>query len=157
MPFGGGSSLAPPVTLRPGAAGTTALAVRPPSGASAAQTDELEVYNDANTLVWAIDAAGNMYGLLDSAAFAVWHAYSNASGVARSVFAIGGDGATYIGDFNTTNAYLVLHEPHVAPPDAVLGNGDVSLWLDQTPGATKLMVKAKDSGGTVRTTTINLT
>lgn len=42
-----------------------------------------------------------------------------------------------------------------------IASGDLSastfcLWLDPTPGATKLMIKAKDSGGTVRTASIPL-
>lgn len=37
-----------------------------------------------------------------------------------------------------------------APPDADLGASEMSIWLDATPGATKLKIKAKDSGGTVR-------
>lgn len=45
---------------------------------------------------------------------------------------------------------------NAAPADADLGNGGFGLWLDATPGATKLMVKAKDSGGTVRTAAIAL-
>jgi len=43
-----------------------------------------------------------------------------------------------------------------APASALLSSSEFALWLDATPGATKLMVKAKDSGGTVRTATINL-
>lgn len=44
-----------------------------------------------------------------------------------------------------------------APADATLDNSQVTLWLDATPGVTKLMVKAKDSAGTVRTAAIVLT
>lgn len=43
---------------------------------------------------------------------------------------------------------------HAAPADADVATGEVALWFDQTIGATKLMVKGKDSGGTVRTATI---
>lgn len=43
-----------------------------------------------------------------------------------------------------------------APPDLDLVASQVALWLDATIGATKLMVKAKDSGGTVRTAAIAL-
>jgi len=55
------------------------------------------------------------------------------------------------------NAFGVLNTgPHAAPADAALAAGYWVLWLDQTIGATKLMVKAKDSGGTVRTAAIAL-
>lgn len=43
-----------------------------------------------------------------------------------------------------------------APADADLANGELSIWLDQTAGATKAMFKAKDSAGTVRTATVAL-
>ncbi len=38
-----------------------------------------------------------------------------------------------------------------APADAELGASMAMVWVDDTIGATKLMIKAKDSGGTVRT------
>jgi hypothetical protein len=44
-----------------------------------------------------------------------------------------------------------------APADGSMVNSSVALWLDDTPAATKLMVKAKDSAGTVRTAAIALT
>lgn len=53
---------------------------------------------------------------------------------------------------------LVLFGGAVAAPTS--GNLDPStfaLWLDPTPGATVLNIKAKDSGGTVRSATIPLT
>jgi hypothetical protein len=43
---------------------------------------------------------------------------------------------------------------NAAPADADLNNSEVALWLDATPGATKVMFKAKDSAGTVRTATV---
>ena len=43
-----------------------------------------------------------------------------------------------------------------APADASIPTSGFTLWLDDTIGATKLMVKAKDSGGTVRTATVAL-
>jgi hypothetical protein len=44
-----------------------------------------------------------------------------------------------------------------APADGDLANSELALWLDDTPGATKAMFKAKDSGGTVRTGSVSLT
>lgn len=43
-----------------------------------------------------------------------------------------------------------------APADADLSASQFALWLDATPAATKLMVKAKDSGGTVKTGSLAL-
>ena len=46
---------------------------------------------------------------------------------------------------------------NAVPPDGNFdNNGMCALWLDATPGATKLMVKAKDSAGTFRTAAIAL-
>lgn len=43
-----------------------------------------------------------------------------------------------------------------APPDADLGAGDLALWFDSTNGAAKLMVKAKQADGTVKTAAVAL-
>lgn len=43
-----------------------------------------------------------------------------------------------------------------APADALFASSSFALWLDATPGATKLMVKAKDSNGAVRTGSLAL-
>jgi hypothetical protein len=43
-----------------------------------------------------------------------------------------------------------------APADADLATGELALWFDSSAGAARLMVKAKDAGGTVRTATIAL-
>lgn len=51
----------------------------------------------------------------------------------------------------------LLQHVAAAPADSYLSASDFVLWLDDTPGATKLMVKAKDAGGTVRTAAIALT
>lgn len=50
----------------------------------------------------------------------------------------------------------VIREPHSAPADASLAAGDCALWFDQTNGAAKLMVKAKQADGTVKTASIAL-
>lgn len=43
-----------------------------------------------------------------------------------------------------------------APADADVATGELFFWFDTTAGAAKLMVKAKDSGGTVRTAAVAL-
>lgn len=45
---------------------------------------------------------------------------------------------------------------HSAPADADVATGQAFLWFDQTNGAAKLMVKAKEAGGTVRTGSVTL-
>jgi hypothetical protein len=45
---------------------------------------------------------------------------------------------------------------HSAPADADLSAGHLMLWFDQTNGAAKLMVKAKQADGTVKTAAIAL-
>jgi hypothetical protein len=45
---------------------------------------------------------------------------------------------------------------HAAPADGDLAAGDCALWFDQTNGASKLMVKAKQADGTVKTAAIAL-
>lgn len=43
-----------------------------------------------------------------------------------------------------------------APADGDLANGEMAIWLDSTNGAAKLMVKAKQANGTVRTGSVSL-
>jgi len=51
---------------------------------------------------------------------------------------------------------FVIAQANAAQADADLTGGDMSLWLDKTDGACKLMVKAKQADGTVRTGSVNL-
>jgi hypothetical protein len=51
--------------------------------------------------------------------------------------------------------HLVINN-HAAPVDGDLAAGDCALWFDQTNGAAKLMVKAKQADGTVVTAAIAL-
>lgn len=60
MPIFSGSGVGPPITLTP-AATTVALAIRPRAGATAALTDEIEVYDDQGNLVFEVDAAGDLF------------------------------------------------------------------------------------------------
>ena len=58
-------------------------------------------------------------------------------------------GTVYFGD-------VVIFHRVSAPADALLAAGDCALWLDDTDGAAKLMIKAKSANGTVRTGSVNL-
>lgn len=56
--------------------------------------------------------------------------------------------------FNKAGYFIT--KKNAAPADADLIAGEMALWFDQTNGAAKLMVKAKEAGGTVRTATVAL-
>lgn len=58
------------------------------------------------------------------------------------------------GGFNR-NGYLSIKKT-TAPTDAELASNELTLWLDPTNGAAKLMVKAKQADGTVRTGSLAL-
>jgi hypothetical protein len=55
----------------------------------------------------------------------------------------------------TANHHLLL-KTAAAPADAALAASQFTLWLDATNGAAKLMIKAKQADGTVKTATIAL-
>ena len=58
--------------------------------------------------------------------------------------------------FRVGSAGAVVIALNAAPADAELAAGDLALWLDATNGACKLMVKAKQADGTVRTGSLAL-
>lgn len=60
-----------------------------------------------------------------------------------------GLGKVDFGDFFTTHA-------NAAPADASLSAGEISFWFDKTNGASKLMLKAKQADGTVKTAAVAL-
>lgn len=45
---------------------------------------------------------------------------------------------------------------NAAPADADLAAGELALWFDPTNGAAKLMIKAKQANGTVKTGSVNV-
>lgn len=53
------------------------------------------------------------------------------------------------------NGYFTTRKV-AAPADGELAAGEMAVWLDPSNGAAKLMVKAKETGGTVRTGSVNL-
>jgi hypothetical protein len=54
------------------------------------------------------------------------------------------------------NGYYTTRK-NTAPADAELATSELAFWFDNTAGAARLMVKARDSGGTVRTGSVVLT
>jgi hypothetical protein len=55
----------------------------------------------------------------------------------------------------SVGGYLLI-KTHAAPADAALAAGECALWFDQTNGAAKLMVKAKQADGAVKTAAVAL-
>jgi hypothetical protein len=58
-------------------------------------------------------------------------------------------GKTYLGDT------LIVHRL-TAPADGDLAAGDIAFWFDDSNGAAKLMLKAKQADGTVKTGSVNV-
>jgi hypothetical protein len=73
------------------------------------------------------------------------------------IYSYGGEAdhiqATGLPDFNNVFRVLqrgaVVTAQHTAPDDAQLNTGDMSIWFDQTDGASKFMIKGKSADGTV--------
>jgi hypothetical protein len=76
------------------------------------------------------------------------------TGVAAQVKITDGSGGPGLGSLRLT--WIGVNQ-HTAPADADLATGEMAIWFDQTSGAAKLKIKAKDSGGTVRTGEVALT
>jgi hypothetical protein len=120
-------------------------------------------------IVYSVDSSGQMtitardasasgltiFPATGAAALATHVLYVAADG-GGTLLDVEADGQVSIGKAALSKG-LKLKGPLAAPADASLNNSNVTFWLDATPGATKLMIKAKDSGGTVRTAAIALT
>jgi hypothetical protein len=63
-------------------------------------------------------------------------------------------GSTIVARINKDGYHVV--KKAAAIPDADLEPSEMALWLDDTPGGAKLMIKAKDSAGTVVTGSVPL-
>jgi hypothetical protein len=51
---------------------------------------------------------------------------------------------------------LAFFRYNTAPADATLSAGELAFWFDPTNGAAKLMIKAKQNDGTVKTASVAL-
>lgn len=116
---------------------------------------------------WVLDAVGDLVVNTDSddAAFMTWQALDTGEKVTvdatLGVTVTGNSSRVQVRDtglvrrFHATRQLLLIGI--VADPGAaLLGNSELALWLDDTPAATALKVRAKDSAGTSRTATIPL-
>lgn len=62
--------------------------------------------------------------------------------------------AAVLSRFNKDGYFIT--KKNSAPADVDLNAGEMAIWFDPTNGAAKLMIKAKETGGTVRTGSISL-
>lgn len=86
---------------------------------------------------------------------------SHASIKAARVGAVTGDnfwamggGSTALSRFNKDGYFMTAK--NAAPADADVNTGELALWFDSTNGASKLMIKAKQADGTVKTASVAL-
>ena len=142
---GGGGNPTPPVTLTGTNRATVPLTVR---GAPTQNADFFAVKDGGGNSILELGADGA--GAADFIAIAGGDSDSSFA-TGRNLVLSGSGVILGIG----TNGFVV-RTANAAPTDAVLNPGNFGLWLDQTPGATKLMIKAQDSGGTTRTAAIAL-
>lgn len=80
--------------------------------------------------------------------------YAASAGQTGDLLQLSSHTGTLWSKFNKAGYFMTRKT--AAPADGDLGNSEVALWLDATPGAMKLMLKAKDSGGTVKTGSVNI-
>lgn len=91
-------------------------------------------------------------GLVAAQAFAI--ARFSAASTGRMLGLYASDLTTHYGGFNKDGYFTT--KKVAAPADADLVASEMALWLDDTNGAAKLMVKAKQADGTVRTAALAL-
>lgn len=76
------------------------------------------------------------------------------AGQTASIFEAQDSSGAYYSKFDKAGYFMTKKTS--APADADLAAGEMALWFDSTNGAAKLMVKAKEAGGTVRTASVAL-
>jgi len=134
MPFGSGIAVVrPPLTL----AGTVnpQLTVRGIGGQG-----ELDITSDSGNASISLDASGTQQAAI------------GCTGDQAAISRVNIDGTRYSA-LASEGIWLAVHS---APADGDLSAGELILWYDQTNGAAKLMVKAKQADGTVKTGSVNL-
>lgn len=65
-----------------------------------------------------------------------------------------GNGTTALSRFNKDGYFMTAK--NTVPADADVNTSEAAIWFDNTSGAAKLMIKAKDSSGVVRTGSVTL-
>lgn len=79
----------------------------------------------------------------------------SASGITGDLFQAAAEGSTTPLTRINKEGFLMTRKV-AAPPDADVATGEVAFWFDSTNGAAKLMVKAKQADGTVKTGSVAL-
>src|SRR5438105_1581855 len=139
----GGAGASAPLTLTGTNAATVPLTIK---AAATQASDFLLVSQSDNSPI--IEVAADGTGHVDAISITGGDANSNFS--TGRVFSLSGTGIRLA----VSTHGCIISGANAATLDGDLNPGNVGLWLDQTPGATKLMVKAADSGGTIRTAAI---
>lgn len=140
------------------AAGTVASVVR---GAASQAANLQEWQSSAGTPLAKIDSAG----FLTSGLVAVDAGFTGSGQTSLVVKAVASQTSSNLIDIRNSasatlsrfdkNGYFMTRKT-AAPADADLATSELAVWLDGTIGATKVMFKSKDSGGTVRTGSLAL-
>ena len=157
------------LSVKGGDAASAALKI---TGAAGASTNVFETFIAGNATP-ALNVASN--GILNAAFTTVLTnaglvgapalsslTYSSHAAVAlrRATSATGdllqarGDGTTALTRINKDG--FIMTAKNAAPADGDLNPGEIALWFDSTNGASRLKVKAKEAGGTVRTGEVGL-
>lgn len=161
------------LTITPTIATSKALKLIPASGATAAFDNVFEIYDDAGHTVLEIDAGGDflMRPALDaSALFEMRFDDVQVNSAARDQlvafnatfghdfyipptagFVVWNRGAGAIFVIGAEPDVVVFKRLNAAPTDDFLGPGCFALWLDDTDGAAKLMIKAQSANGSTVT------
>lgn len=95
------------------------------------------------------------FGVFSAEAWQVYIGANNGSDLIYIQNAVG-DETLYVKGNGLTELRPVIIGTS-APADDLLSAGQCALWFDATNGAAKLMIKAKQANGTVRTGSVNLT
>jgi hypothetical protein len=124
------------------------------------------VVNNTGTGVWYNNAAAIVHWLSggDAALFSVRFFIQPVTASDGALSLQGAASQTgdilYISDSANTllsrinkDGYLITKK-NAAPANADIATSELAVWLDNTVGATKLMFKGKDTGGTVRTASV---
>jgi hypothetical protein len=133
------------------------------SGARAGAAELFTVNDDDDVPKFAVDALGGIGVHLVSTPFQ-GHFDIIEDGSGRPILNVGGasdpnggsvnisrDGSVTVAPTTTDVPALRLAQVTAAPLDANLNPGEIAFWFDQTNGAAKLMIKAKQADGTVKT------
>lgn len=172
-----GGTITNPLAIHPGA-GNAGLVIVGVDGGSTKLIDASALHSiftvdsDGGFVFSSDDGAGlTVHGAGSSANLSVSDDQASSNAVSMSTSALAaainilpqGTAVTGLRQENTLGDPVLETRPigvviltHAAPADGTLAAGECNLWFDQTNGAAKLMVKAKQADGTVRTAAVAL-